>query len=53
MTEASQHAPKRTEPFVVHGERGQVQYEWHQDGWDIEVEFRPDGTIEGVYVGRA
>ena len=41
------------DPWKVVGNRGQVQYEWHQDGWDIEVEFTPDGHIEGVYVGRS
>jgi hypothetical protein len=41
------------DPWKVVGSRGQVQYEWHQDGWDIEVEFTPDGVIESVLVSRA
>lgn len=29
---------------VVPGGDGSVQLEWHTHGWDIEIEFNPDGT---------
>ena len=31
---------------------GGVQLEWHVDGWDIEIEFTPEGKIGGVLVAR-
>lgn len=35
----------------LHG--GGVQVEFHRDGFDVEIEVRPDGTIEDVLVERA
>jgi hypothetical protein len=34
------------EPSVVPTSGGGVQLEWHQGGFDIEVEFLPSGEIE-------
>lgn len=42
-----------TAPLVALGERGQTQYEWYQDGLDIEVEFTAEGRIDTVLVGRS
>lgn len=42
-----------TDPYRVVGERGQVQYEWHIDGIDIEVTFDASGRFDGVLVDRS
>ncbi len=36
--------------YVVPCSSGGVQLEVHRDGWDIEIEFRPDGTIKSVLI---
>ena len=25
---------------------GGLQFEWHEGGWDVEIEVEPDGTVE-------
>ena len=48
------HALQRTlnsstpEPQFVLSPDGGLQVEWHQGGWDIEIEARPNGDIEGM-----
>jgi hypothetical protein len=29
-----------------------VQLEWHQDGWDIEIEFDKEGRIIGALIAK-
>lgn len=49
-TEAAANAAKG---YLVPSSRGGMQVEWHQNGWDVEVEFDRDGVIQNVNVGRA
>ena len=32
-------------PQIVPTSRGGLQFEWHQNGYDIEIEFDADGVI--------
>ena len=32
--------------------KGGIQFEWHQYGWDIEIELGPDGKVMSVLVAR-
>ncbi len=33
-------------PSLAPTPEGGLQFEWHEAGWDIEVEVEPDGTVE-------
>lgn len=38
---------------VVPTNSGGVQFEWHTEGWDVEVEFDPDGSVGSFTVEKA
>ena len=33
-------------PSVTPTPEGGLQFEWHEAGWDIEIEVEPDGSVE-------
>jgi len=37
---------------IAHGDHGGVQLSWQQDGWEIEIDFGPDGKIHSVLVTK-
>lgn len=44
---------ERVRGHVVPLDSGGTQIEWHQDGWDVEIEFTAQGVIDSVFVGRS
>lgn len=37
---------RESSPFVVPCSDGGLQLEWHQDGFDVEIEITPEGIVD-------
>jgi hypothetical protein len=49
---AEAERPHAARPTIVPRQDGGEQWEWHQDGFDVEIEFK-DGRIVGAFTEEA